>query len=129
MKKVLFLALGLFAASLFASSEGAKPAAGEIEKKGFLATEKCIEKGLFKDCRLDTMSSALDKTTTSFALFVHDEGVTYKLDASDFHAYELDEAVGKNNVTIIGKLEGNVIKVKGYQAPPPESKSFFKGCL
>jgi len=128
MRKSLFLVATLLTVGLFAS-EATGPKEGEIKKQGFLATEACLAKGLFKDCRLDTMSSALDSTQTKFALFVHDEGATYKLDASDFHAYELDEAVGKNNVTIIGKLQGNVIKVKGYEAPPPESKSFFKGCL
>jgi len=129
MKKLSLGALLVMATVCF-SSEEVKVGVGEVEKQGFLATEACIKSGFFKDCRLDTMSSALDKTQTQFALFVHDEGATYKLDAANFHAYELDEAVGKNNVTIIGALEKeNTIKVRVYKAPPPEAKSFFKGCL
>jgi hypothetical protein len=129
MKKLALFAMAAVALSCFASEE-VKVAAGEIEKQGFLATESCLKAGLFKDCGLDSMSSALVETQTQFALYNHDEGIIYKLDSSSFHAYELDEMVGKNNVTIIGALgKDNVIKVKGYKAPPPEAKSFFKGCL
>jgi hypothetical protein len=129
MKKIALFAMVVTTLSCFASEE-VKVGVGEVEKQGFLATEACLKAGLFKDCALDTMSSALVPTQTQFALYNHDEGVIYKLDSSNFHAYELDEMVGKNNVTIIGALgKDNVIKVKGYKAPPPETKSFFKGCL
>lgn len=64
------------------------------------------------------------------ALYVHSEGTTYILDVSDITAYELDENIGRNNVTIIGSLgKNNVIKARAFKAPPPEGKSFFKGCL
>lgn len=129
MKKIILAAsfATLLALPSFASSAGAediKPHAGEVEKKGFLATEACIKKGLFKDCRLETT------VDSPFALYVHSEGVMYKLDTSDVALHELDEGLAKNNVTIIGKLEkDNVIKIRAYKAPPPEGKSFFKGCL
>ncbi|MCI4399747.1 MAG: hypothetical protein JHC37_04195 [Campylobacteraceae bacterium] len=128
MKKVILSSIiALVTATCsFASAEAkeVKAAAGEVEKKGVLATEWCIKKGYFKDCRLDsTVDSPL-------ALFVHSEGVTYKLDTAGVALHELDEGIGRNNVTVIGTLEkDNVIKVRAYKAPPPEGKSFFKGCL
>ncbi len=107
-----------------ASAEDAKPKAGEIEKKGFLATEECIKKGMFKDCKLDTT------VNSPIALYVHSEGMMYKLEPAEVSLHELDEGLNKNNVTVIGTLEkGNVIKIRSYKAPPPEGKSFFKGCL
>ena len=123
MKKSLLLAMTLFASLSFAAKEetGVKP--GEVEKKGFLATEWCLKNDYFKDCRLDSTQNS------PLALYVHGEGKIYKLDISDFHAYEMDEGVAKNNVSIIGKLENGVIKVREYKAPPPEGQSFFKGCL
>jgi hypothetical protein len=125
MRKALLLVATIYSASLFAAApatETAKP--GEIEKKGFLATEWCLKNDYFKDCRLDSLK------TSPFALYVHGEGMIYKIDVSAFPAYELDDAIARDNVTIIGKLEGdNTIKVRVYKAPPPEGKSFFKGCL
>jgi hypothetical protein len=128
MKKVVLSAIfaSLAASSLLASTatEDAKVGAGEVEKKGFLATEECIKKGLFKDCKLDTTA------TSPFALYVHSEGVMYKLEPTSIPLHELDEGIGKNNVTVIGTLEkGNLIKMRAYKSPPPEGKSFFKGCL
>ncbi len=128
MKKVILSSIIALAAATcsFASAEAkdVKAAAGEVEKKGVLATEECIKKGYFKDCRLETT------LTSPMALFVHSEGVMYKLDTTGVALHELDEGIGRNNVTIIGTLEkNNVIKVRAYKAPPPEGKSFFKGCL
>ena len=128
MKKLVLATAfaAVLASTVFASTEAKEEGvkAGEVEKKGVLATEACIKKGYFKDCRLDTT------TNSPMALYVHSEGITYKLDSSSVALHELDEGIGKNNVTIIGKLEsGNVIKIRTYKAPPPEGKSFFKGCL
>lgn len=123
MRKIAFLMLTIFASAVFASTEEVKAKPGEVEKKGFLATEWCLKNDYFKDCRLESAQ------TSPFALYIHGEGKIYKLDTSDFPMHELDEAMAKNNVTIIGKLDGNVIKVRSYKAPPPETKSFFKGCL
>jgi len=116
----------LAATSTFAAAEAkdAAPMAGEVEKKGVLVTEECVKKGYFKDCRLDTTA------TSPMALYVHSEGVMYKLEAVGVSMHELDEGFAKNNVTVIGKLEkDNVIKIRAYKSPPPEGKSFFKGCL
>lgn len=125
MKKFIIAAALTLAVSVFASEakdEALKP--GEIEKKGFLATQWCIENSYFKDCRLESL------VTSPLALFVHGEGVTYKLDTTNAAVAEIEENVGRNAVTIIGTLEaGNVIKVRTHKAPPPEGKSFFKGCL
>ncbi len=128
MKKLVLASTfaALAAVSSFASAEvkDATVQAGEVEKKGILATEECIKKGYFKDCRLDTT------VNSPFALYVHSEGTMYKLDTAEISLHELDEGLGKNNVTIIGKLgSGNTIKIRAYKAPPPEGKSFFKGCL
>lgn len=128
MKKLILSSIiALVAASSsFASAELKEPKAmaGEVEKKGFLVTEECAKKGYFKDCRLETLQ------TSPMALYVHSEGVTYRLDTSDTTVYKLDENIGRNNVTIIGSLgQDNVIKVRTFKAPPPEGKSFFKGCL
>lgn len=132
MKKFVFVSLfaSFLTASAFAAAAPAKgsvddkPMAGEIEKKGVLATEECISKGYFKDCRLDTT------VNSPIALYVHSEGAMYKLDTAGVTLSEVDGGIGKNNVTVIGTLEkGNVIKMRAYKAPPPEAKSFFKGCL
>jgi hypothetical protein len=128
MKKLVLASIfaALTAVSSFASAE-AKDATvheGEVEKKGVLATVECLKKGYFKDCRLETMA------TSPMGLFVHSEGIIYTLDMSDAPRHELDEDIGRNNVTVIGKLQSNnVIKVRASKAPPPEGKSFFKGCL
>jgi hypothetical protein len=128
MKKIVLSVIfaSAITSSLFASTatEDAKVGAGEVEKKGFLATEECIKKGQFKDCKLDTT------VNSPFALYVHSEGIMYKLEPSSVSLHELDEGIGKNNVTVIGTLEkGNLIKMRAYKSPPPEGKSFFKGCL
>lgn len=122
MKKFLFSLLAIFATMAFAAD---KPQAGsgEVEVKGFLATEWCLKNDYFKDCRLDsTLSSPL-------ALYVHSENKIYLLDASNSKGYELYENISKNNVTAIGKLDGNTIKIREFIAAPVEGKSFFKGCL
>ncbi len=128
MKKLFLSSIfAVFAAtSSFCATEvkDAAPMAGEVEKKGFLVTEECVKKGYFKDCRLDTTA------TSPMALYVHSEGTMYRLDAAGISMHELDEGFGKNNITVIGKLEkDNTIKIRAYKAPPPEGKSFFKGCL
>jgi hypothetical protein len=125
VRKFLFAAALTLVASVSFASEAKDdaPKAGEVEKTGFMAIEWCIKEGYFKDCRLDSMPNS------PVVLFVHSEGLTYKVDPVGVPMYELDEGIGKNNVTLVGKLEGNVIKARTYKAPPPEGKSFFKGCL
>lgn len=132
MKKILLSSLiaSTIALSSLAASAAPKeapeikPMAGEVEKKGVLVTEECIRKGELKDCRLDTVE------TSPLALFVHSETKAYRLIPNGVHLRDLDSGIGKNNVTVVGSLEkGNVIKIRAYKAPPPEAKSFFKGCL
>lgn len=132
MKKVLLssLVVAAIATTSFAASAvtkevtDVKPMAGEIEKKGVLVTEECVKKGEFKDCKLDSIERS------PLALFVHSEGISYRIVPNGVSLRDLDSGIGKNNVTVIGSLEkNNVIKIRGYKAPPPEAKSFFKGCL
>ena len=134
MKKILIaLSLLLVAAN-----------ANGFEKKGFLTTKDCAQKGAFADCSLDSFvcgkegCSTSDKkmepakiTKTDFVLFVHDDGKYYNVDVSKFHMSEMDEGVSRNEVTIIGEYDkrSNTIVVQEFKAPPPPKKSFFKGCL
>ncbi len=135
MKKLVMLALSaLFATALFASSE-------EIEKKGFLTTKWCAENDMFKDCRLETAVCGFegcfktwqfgDPIKEQLVLYVHDDGKYYKVDLGKLHRSELDEAINRNEVTIIGSYDekNNIIHTREFKAPPPPKKSFFKGCL
>ncbi|WP_457592368.1 hypothetical protein [Hydrogenimonas sp.] len=135
MKKLMLLALSaLFAASLFASSEG-------VEKKGFLTTKWCAENGMFKDCRLETAVCGFegcfkswefgDPIKENLVLYVHDDGKYYNVALDKIERSELDEALNRNEVTIIGSYDEkkNLIHAREFKAPPPPKKSFFKGCL
>lgn len=128
MRKLISLSIILAASLSFASSpapseEEAKPKAGEISKSGFLTTEACVKKGEFVDCNLETITSG------KFVIYVHDENIAYKLDTSDIASYPIYEDVGKNNAKVVGVLTGETIKVRAYTPAPPETKSFFKGCM
>ncbi|NPA28877.1 MAG: hypothetical protein GXO33_01690 [Epsilonproteobacteria bacterium] len=115
--------------------------AAAFEKKGFLTTEWCVRHDMFKDCRLETAVCGYegcfktwqfgDPIQESMVLYVHDDGKYYKVDLDDVPRSELDEAMNRNEVTLIGTYDAaaNVIHVKEFKAPPPPKKSFFKGCL
>lgn len=134
MKKVLVLvSLLMLGTSAFAE---------EIEKVGFLTTKWCANNGLFTDCRMETVfcgEANCFKKEGDFStdikgqlvLFVHDEAKVYNLEfAPGFHMGELlEKGINKNEVTVIGNLDGSTIQVSSYEAPPPPKKSFFKGCL
>ncbi len=135
MKKVLMFALSAaFAAALFGSSE-------EIEKKGFLTTKWCAENDMFKDCRLETAVCGYggcfknwefgDPIKEELVLYVHDDGKYYRVSLDKISRSELDEAINRNEVTIIGSFDEkeNTIHAIEFKAPPPPKKSFFKGCL
>jgi len=135
MKKI---ALAILALSLAVASASAKG----FEKKGFLTTKDCAEKGAFKDCSLDAFNCGKEGCSLNakvvggegkdrLVLFVHDDGKYYNVDARKFPRSELDEGVSRNEVTIIGELNrrSNTIVVHEFKAPPPPKKSFFKGCL
>jgi hypothetical protein len=123
MKKLIFSLA--FAASLMASSDGAekKPLDGEVEIKGFLATQWCIDNSYLKECPAESAF------TSPYVIYVHSDLKYYFVDIADVPKHEIDEGFGKNNVSVIGKLTGETIKARAYKAPPPEGKSFFKGCL
>ncbi|MDD2384131.1 MAG: hypothetical protein PHN18_08070 [Sulfurospirillaceae bacterium] len=114
-------------------------AAGNVEKKGFLTTKWCAQNGYFSDCRLESVACGSgdcfktwefgDKVKEELVLFVHEEGKMYSIDYSGIERYKLDEPMNVNGVTIIGQLKGDTIVATGYKAPPPATKSFFKGCL
>ena len=133
MKKIALLLSALAFAAL--ANEG------EFEKSGFLTTEKCAAAGEFADCYLENFSCGNDGCFETEAagvhkkvplvLYSHDDGMIYKLDTSKIHASELDEGVSRNNVTLIGEYDKktNTIHASEFKAPPPPTKSFFKGCL
>lgn len=112
------------------------------EKEGFLTTKWCADRGLFADCRMETIFCGYEgcykdqkefKTdvNATFVLNVHSEGKYYI--AKFNHGIELGEvlekAINKNEVTLIGEIKGDTIIVEDFKAPPPPKKSFFKGCL
>jgi hypothetical protein len=133
MKKFLLL-LSALAFAAFANE-------GDFEKSGFLTTAKCAAAGEFADCYLENFSCGDDgcfKTEEAgvhkgrnLVLYSHDDGMVYKLDTSKIPASLLDEGVSRNEVTFIGSYDKktNTIHATEFKAPPPPSKSFFKGCL
>lgn len=125
MKKLALLVLGCLSTLAIASETGdtKEPREGEVSKVGVLITQECMEKTLFKECPSDS------PLRSPYVLYVHGDFMAYTLDISDIAKHELDEGFARNKVTIIGKLEGSTIKARAYKAPPPEGKSFFKGCL
>ncbi|WP_456404594.1 hypothetical protein [Hydrogenimonas sp.] len=137
MKKV-WIAM---AAVLFALSAVASDGSEEIEKKGFLTTKWCAENDMFKDCRLETAVCGYagcfktwefgDPIREELVLYVHDDGKYYRIDLGKLHRSELDEAINRNEVTVIGSYDAknDRIVAREFKAPPPPKKSFFKGCL
>lgn len=137
MKKFILILATLFLAVVANANESEG-----IKKEGFLTTKWCAERGYFKDCRLESHVCGEggcfknwdfgDPVKEELVLFVHDEGKYYNIKLSDKIArYELDEAVSRNKVTVSGDYDEatNTITAQEYKAPPPPSKSFFKGCL
>ncbi|WP_024955004.1 hypothetical protein [Sulfurospirillum arcachonense] len=130
MKKLLLvLTVVLFASSLVAQDS----------KKGFLTSKWCANSGLFTDCRLESSVCGEgdcfkkwdfgDKVIDELVLFVHDEGKYYDIKLDGLQRYKLDVAINRNEVEIIGKLDGDTILATDFKSPPPPKKSFFKGCL
>ena len=77
--------------AVFASSEGE-------EKEGFLTTKWCAERGLFRDCRIESVFCGYEgcykdqkKFTTDIngkiVLYVHDEGKIYNINFVGGGAY------------------------------------------
>lgn len=112
------------------------------EKEGFLTTKWCADRGLFADCRLETVFCGYEgcfkdekefKTDVkaTFVLNVHSEGKYYFVEFQEGIEIGdmLKQAINKNEVTLIGEIKNNTIKAQSFKAPPPPKKSFFKGCL
>ncbi|MBV5279687.1 MAG: hypothetical protein J0647_11850 [Campylobacteraceae bacterium] len=113
--------------------------AADVEKKGFLTSKWCAQNGYFSDCRMESLVCGSgdcfktwefgDKVIDELVLFVHAENKLYAIDYKAIPRYQLDEPMNRNEVSIIGKVEGDTIIASGFKAPPPPEKSFFKGCL
>ena len=129
MKKIIVLVIALLVSGY----------AADAEKKGFLTSKWCAQNGYFSDCRMESLVcgsgdcfknwEAGDKVIDDLVLFVHAENKIYDIDYKAIPRYQLDEPMNQNEVSIIGKVEGNTIIATGFKAPPPPQKSFFKGCL
>lgn len=129
MKKILIAFVALLLCSVLSADE----------KKGFLTSQWCAQNGLFADCRLESFACGSegcykdwnfgDKQNDKLVLYVHDEGKYYNIVLNGIQRYKLDDAVDRNDVTMIGKLDGDTIYASDFKAPPPPKKSFFKGCL
>ena len=129
MKKIIVLVMVLLVSGY----------AADAEKKGFLTSKWCAQNGYFSDCRMESLVcgsgdcfknwEAGDKVIDDLVLFVHAENKIYDIDYKAIPRYQLDEPMNQNEVSIIGKVEGNTIIATGFKAPPPPQKSFFKGCL
>jgi len=134
MKKII-----LIAAALVFSAFAAEPEGQEFE--GFLTTPACAAQGAFAGCYLENYSCGSDgcfkksepgsMKKVPLALFQHNTGKTYIVDATNLKASELGEGYNKNGVIIVGVLDEktNTIAATEFKAPPPPKKSFFKGCL
>jgi hypothetical protein len=143
MKKLL-LSLSLMSAFFITGCASSNAAHSEAkgEVSGFLTTKWCAENGMFKDCRLESVVCGEgdcfknwewgDDYKMNLVLFVHNDGI-YDLHI-DHHSgvhmsHLIEEGINRDNVTIMGHIDGHEIEVTGYKAPPPPKKSFFKGCL
>lgn len=134
MKKIFLLLILLLGSTVVSNATE--------EKEGFLTTKWCADRGLFADCRLETVFCGYEgcfkdeknfKTdvNATFVLNVHSEGKYYIVEFQDTVKMGdvLKEALNKNEITIIGDIQNGIIKAQSFKAPPPPQKSFFKGCL
>jgi hypothetical protein len=132
MKKLLLIGALLVSGAL---------ANGGEEFEGLLTTPTCAAQGAFADCYLENYSCGSDDcfkkiapgetTSPKLALFQHGTGKVYLVDTSKLKVSELGEGMNKNGVVITGILDKNTntIAATEFKAPPPPTKSFFKGCL
>ena len=132
MKKLLMIGALLVSGAL---------ANGGEEFEGLLTTPTCAAQGAFADCYLENYSCGSDDcfkkiapgetTSPKLALFQHGTGKVYLVDTSKLKVSELGEGMNKNGVVITGILDKNTntIAATEFKAPPPPTKSFFKGCL
>lgn len=113
-----------------------------IEKSGFLTTSECAAQGAFKDCYLENYACGSDgcfekneagepMKNVQVVLYSHNDGITYKIDLTAVNMAAVDHSINRNEVTVIGQYNEatNTIIASEVKAPPPPTKSFFKGCL
>jgi hypothetical protein len=132
MKKIVLIAAALVVGVFANESE---------EFEGLLTTPGCAAQGAFADCYLENYACGSDgcyktiepgqTTHPKLALFQHNTGKTYLIDTSKLKISELGEGMNKNGVKISGVYDEatNTIEATKFEAPPPATKSFFKGCL
>ena len=95
-------------------------------KEGFLTSKECVEKGLFRDCNLDSYSRS------DMVLYVHDENKIYTMAMNnDLKIATYENAININSVKFFGKVDSNknIITVAGLSVPPAPKKTKFKGCM
>jgi hypothetical protein len=136
MKRVViaFLASAFLVLGLNASED-------TTEIKGFFTSKWCAERGIFRNCPEETLVCGYEgciaewtpgePMDTKLALYVHDTGDIYEVVLNELPRKDLDGAINRPDVTIIGQLDESTktIKANDMKAPPPPKKSFFKGCL
>ncbi|MDD5405315.1 MAG: hypothetical protein PHE73_00050 [Sulfurovaceae bacterium] len=146
MKKLVFGAI--IAALIFtgcgkkSGDTNATDANGTFEKQGFLTTKWCADRGMFQDCRMESIVCGEgecnknwefgDKEKMELVLYVHDDLKYYNVDASKINLPDiLGEGINHDQVTIKGNFDegSNTIMATSFVAPPAGAKSFFKGCL
>ncbi len=132
MKKIVIIAAALVFSAF--ANEGQ-------EFEGLLTTPGCAAQGAFADCYLENYACGSDgcnkniepgqSTNPKLALFQHSTGKTFLIDTTKLKVSELGEGMNKNGVKIIGTYDAstNTIAATEFKAPPPPTKSFFKGCL
>jgi hypothetical protein len=132
MKKLVLIAAALVLGVFANESE---------EFEGLLTTPGCAAQGAFADCYLENYACGSDgcykniepgqTTHPKLALFQHNTGKVYLIDTSKLKISELGEGMNKNGVKISGIYDEatNTIAATKFEAPPPPTKSFFKGCL
>jgi hypothetical protein len=141
MKKINLITLASVICATFAlNAFGAE--AAPFEKQGFLTTSGCAAQGAFTDCYLENYACGSDgcfeqvdagqpEKNVQVVLFSHNDGITYKVDLKAVNMASVDPSINRNEVTVVGSYNAdtNTIVATEVKAPPPPSKSFFKGCL
>ena len=94
--------------------------------------EKDEAPGLFNLWGLLSTKPNISTEKTELVLFVHNVGVyDIELTKGIKLGEMLKEGFGRNEVSIIGDVDQDKMHIvaRGFKAPPPPKKSFFKGCL
>jgi len=130
MKKIVLISLLLLFASLLSAEE---------TKEGFLTSKWCAENSIFSDCPLESVVCGYEdcykewdfsqKQIDELVLYVYDEDRYYNIKLAGLKRYELDIAINRDKVKIIGDIVGDIIFAQRVEVPPQPKKSLFKECL